>query len=147
MRQRTRQASPTASRSRPSARATSQRRTPMAVPTSISAPTPLTASKATGSPPCQARAISRFCGSTARPKQRSTKAGNPEISRRCSDEKRQHIQEVAMLKPILFSGIAVLAVLVACALTHAQSIDTRIGKLELQNGYPSKATVEKLYDE
>jgi hypothetical protein len=52
-----------------------------------------------------------------------------------------------MIKHILFSGTAVLAVLVACALTHAQSIDTRIGTLELQNGYPSKATVEKLYDE
>ena len=52
-----------------------------------------------------------------------------------------------MIKPILFSGTAALALLTACAMAHAQSIDTRIGKLELHNGYPSKATVEKLYDE
>src|SRR4029077_12572524 len=30
---------------------------------------------------------------------------------------------------------------------HAQSVDTRIGSLELQAGYPTKATAEKLYDE
>jgi hypothetical protein len=52
-----------------------------------------------------------------------------------------------MIKHILFSGTAALALLAACSMAHAQSIDTRIGKLKLQNGYPSKATVEKLYDE
>src|SRR5215813_1661630 len=52
-----------------------------------------------------------------------------------------------MIKRILFSGTAALALLAAAALAHAQSIDTHIGKLELQNGYPSKVTVEKLYDE
>jgi hypothetical protein len=52
-----------------------------------------------------------------------------------------------MIKHILFSGTAALALLVASAIAHAQTVDTRIGKLELQNGYPSKAAVEKLYDE
>ena len=51
-----------------------------------------------------------------------------------------------MIKHILFPGTAALALLVACTMAHAQSIDTRIGTLELHNGYPSKATVEKLYD-
>src|SRR5499427_3238968 len=51
------------------------------------------------------------------------------------------------LKHFLLSGTAALALLAAQSLAHAQSIDTRIGKLELQAGYPSKATVEKLYDE
>lgn len=32
-------------------------------------------------------------------------------------------------------------------LAQAQTVDTRVGKLELQVGYPSKATAEKLYDE
>jgi hypothetical protein len=31
--------------------------------------------------------------------------------------------------------------------TNAQTIDTHIGKLELQNGYPSKETAEKLFNE
>src|SRR5262245_15432434 len=119
----------------------------MAVPISISAPTHLTASTATGSPQYRARAISRFCGSTARPKRRSTTAGNPAISRKCSDERRHHIQEASMSKHILFAGTAALALLAASAIAHAQPVDTRIGKLELQNGYPSKAAVEKLYDE
>jgi len=52
-----------------------------------------------------------------------------------------------MIKHILFSGTAALALLAASAIAYAQSVDTRIGKLELQNGYPSKAAVEKLYDE
>jgi hypothetical protein len=42
------------------------------------------------------------------------------------------------------AGVA-LALLPAVAL--AQTVDTRIGKLELQAGYPSKATAEKLFDE
>ena len=49
------------------------------------------------------------------------------------------------MKHLLFAGTAVLALLVPSAVL-AQSVDTRIGKLELHNGYPSKATVEKLYD-
>ena len=51
------------------------------------------------------------------------------------------------LKHFLLNGIAALALLAAQSLAHAQSIDTRIGKLELQAGYPSKASIEKLYDE
>jgi hypothetical protein len=39
-------------------------------------------SKTTGSPPFRARAISRFYGSTARPKQRSTRRGSLGTSRR-----------------------------------------------------------------
>src|SRR5262245_42713214 len=41
---------------------------------------------------------------------------------------------------------ALLAIGVA-GLAQAQTVDTRIGKLELQNGYPTKESVEKLYDE
>jgi hypothetical protein len=51
-----------------------------------------------------------------------------------------------MIKHILFSVTTALALLAACTMAHAQSIDTRIGTLELHNGYPSKATIEKLYD-
>jgi hypothetical protein len=29
----------------------------------------------------------------------------------------------------------------------AQSVDTRIGKIELQNGYPTDQSVTRLYDE
>src|SRR5262245_31250602 len=50
-------------------------------------------------------------------------------------------------KHFLLSGTAALALLAAQSLAHAQSVDTRIGKLELQAGYPSKASIEKLYDE
>jgi hypothetical protein len=52
-----------------------------------------------------------------------------------------------MIKHSLFAGTAALALLAASAIAPAQSVDTRIGRLELQNGYPSKAAVEKLYDE
>ena len=44
-------------------------------------------------------------------------------------------------------------VLSACTSTPPQavatpsSVDTRIGKIELQSGYPSEASVRKLYDE
>ena len=44
----------------------------------------------------------------------------------------------------------VLAALLALALvpfSRAQSVDTRIGPLQLENGYPSRAAVEKLHDE
>jgi len=30
---------------------------------------------------------------------------------------------------------------------HAETVDTRIGKIELENGYPSKESTEKLFDE
>src|SRR5262249_2909256 len=33
------------------------------------------------------------------------------------------------------------------ALAETETVDTRIGRLELENGYPTKATAEKLFDE
>src|SRR6516164_7376388 len=50
------------------------------------------------------------------------------------------------MKRLLLAGTAILALLAAPSL-RAETIDTRIGKLELEAGYPSKATVEKLFDE
>lgn len=44
------------------------------------------------------------------------------------------------------TGISLLAI-AACSLACAQSVDTRIGKIDLQAGYPSEASVTKLYDE
>src|SRR5262245_58685862 len=52
-----------------------------------------------------------------------------------------------IMKHVLLAGTAALALLVASSFVHAQTIDTRIGRLELQAGYPSKATAEKLFDE
>ena len=46
----------------------------------------------------------------------------------------------------LIAGTATL-VLLASSVIRAETIDTRIGKLELEAGYPSKATAEKLFDE
>ena len=39
--------------------------------------------------------------------------------------------------------------LVACPsfIASAQTVDTRIGKIELQNGYPTDDSITKLYDE
>jgi len=42
---------------------------------------------------------------------------------------------------------AALALLAKVAFAQAETVDTRIGKIELEAGYPSKASVEKLYDE
>lgn len=45
-------------------------------------------------------------------------------------------------------AIAALAVVALGALpAKAQTVDTRIGPMQLENGYPSKESVEKLYDE
>jgi hypothetical protein len=41
----------------------------------------------------------------------------------------------------------VLAVVSLATLSQAQTVDTRMGILDLEVGYPSKATAEKLYDE
>src|SRR6516164_6872412 len=49
-------------------------------------------------------------------------------------------------KQFLFATTA-FAVLLAPAFARAETVDTRIGKLELQAGYPSKETAEKLFDE
>jgi hypothetical protein len=51
------------------------------------------------------------------------------------------------MKQVLLTGSAALVLLAASSFAGAQSVDTRIGPLELQVGYPAKATVEKLYDE
>src|SRR5262245_6164174 len=45
------------------------------------------------------------------------------------------------------SGAAALALFAASPLAHAQTVDTRIGAIELQAGYPSRASVERLFDE
>jgi hypothetical protein len=48
----------------------------------------------------------------------------------------------------LFASSAALALLVAHSLASAaETMDTRIGKLSFESGYPSKETVQKLYDE
>src|SRR5262245_62078843 len=51
------------------------------------------------------------------------------------------------MKHFLLTGVSTLALMSLSSLAPAQTVDTRIGKLELQAGYPSKAIVEKLYDE
>src|SRR5262245_34347392 len=57
-------------------------------------------------------------------------------------------QETPMTtKHVLLAGAAALALPAAPSPGQAQTVDTRIGKLELQAGYPSKATAEKLFDE
>src|SRR5262245_21592592 len=64
---------------------------------------------------------------------------------------RHHLpkpREVSMtMKHVLLAGTAALALLVASSFGHAQSVDTRIGTIELQAGYPSRASVERLFDE
>jgi hypothetical protein len=44
----------------------------------------------------------------------------------------------------LFSPVALFCATISA---QAQTVDTRIGKLDLDVGYPTKATAEKLYDE
>jgi len=55
-----------------------------------------------------------------------------------------------MLKSITLKAV-IVGILFACSAPQAETIDTRIGKLEFThdfaNGYPTNATVEKLYDE
>lgn len=45
------------------------------------------------------------------------------------------------------SIVAILAALNLCGVVHAQTVDTRIGKLDFELGVPTKGTVTKLYDE
>ena len=54
---------------------------------------------------------------------------------------------MTMKHALLASTTALALLLATSSLTQAETVDTRIGKLELQAGYPSKATAEKLYDE
>ena len=49
-------------------------------------------------------------------------------------------------KQFLFATTAI-ALLVAPVFAQAETVNTRIGTLELQAGYPSKETAEKLFDE
>jgi len=51
------------------------------------------------------------------------------------------------LRHVLLTGTAALALLSASSVAGAESLDTRIGRLDLQAGYPSKATAEKLFNE
>jgi len=58
------------------------------------------------------------------------------------------------MKRMLTKSLSVIAILAAInigATVHAETVDTRIGKLsfthDFANGYPTKETVEKLYDE
>jgi hypothetical protein len=51
------------------------------------------------------------------------------------------------MRHFLFAGSSALALLATSSLARAETVDTRIGKLELQAGYPSKATAERLFDE
>ena len=49
-----------------------------------------------------------------------------------------------------FVGMAVTALSIVglgSSVASAQTVDTRIGPMQLENGYPSKESVEKLYDE
>ncbi len=47
----------------------------------------------------------------------------------------------------LFTTTVALATLVAGSATADETVDTRIGELTFQSGYPSQQTVDKLYDE
>jgi hypothetical protein len=51
-----------------------------------------------------------------------------------------------MKQELLASATAVL-LLTSPSLTRAQTVDTRIGNLDLDVGYPTKSTAEKLHDE
>jgi len=58
------------------------------------------------------------------------------------------------MKQIITKTLSVVAILAAISIAvtvHAETVDTRIGKLsfthDFANGYPTKETVEKLYDE
>ncbi len=73
-----------------SVRATSQRRTPTAARIFSSARKRPPAKKATGMPPCPAKAISSSSGSTARPKPPLMRVGSPAKSRRCNDSMAKH---------------------------------------------------------
>src|SRR5262245_52346965 len=51
------------------------------------------------------------------------------------------------IRHFLLTSGAALILLASSPLAQAQSVDTHVGKLELDVGYPTKATAEKLYDE
>jgi hypothetical protein len=51
------------------------------------------------------------------------------------------------MRDFVFAGAAVLVLLGTLSVTQAETVDTRIGKIDLEAGYPSKASVDKLFDE
>src|SRR5262245_31495471 len=48
---------------------------------------------------------------------------------------------------LLFASSAALAVLALPTVSRAETVDTRLGTVELEAGYPSKRSAEKLFDE
>jgi hypothetical protein len=62
---------------------------------------------------------------------------------------REKKREIAMKRFIsnTLSVVAVLATMSIGAAVHAQTVETRIGKLDFEHGVPTKETVAKLYDE
>ena len=52
-----------------------------------------------------------------------------------------------MLHRNVVHAAMILGALALAAPALAETVDTRIGRLELENGYPTKATAEKLFDE
>src|SRR5262249_51141988 len=57
------------------------------------------------------------------------------------------LREDTMICLRIAVALALLSMLAGVPSACAETIDTRIGKFELENGYPSKDTAEKLYDE
>jgi hypothetical protein len=55
--------------------------------------------------------------------------------------------DIMTIKRVQFTCAVATAFLTLSSFARAEAVDTRIGKLELEAGYPSKASVEKLYDE
>jgi hypothetical protein len=58
-----------------------------------------------------------------------------------------HVYLGAMLKSCLGELIVISLTLAYPFSVNAETLDTRLGKLEFQSGYPTKATTDKLYDE
>src|SRR5262245_33394419 len=149
MRRRTLPVSPMASLSRRKARATNRSWRQMARPSCISVRMPPRARKATGSRLFPARAILRSSGSTARPRPPSIRAGSPATSRRSNKRGQPSDSMENTMKRHLTTlrSATILTALCLATLVHEETVDTRIGKLEIENGYPSKATAVKLFDQ
>jgi hypothetical protein len=57
---------------------------------------------------------------------------------------------MATMKHLLTKTLGVVTILAATSMgapVHAETVDTRIGKLDFELGVPTKETVAKLYDE
>lgn len=50
-------------------------------------------------------------------------------------------------RQMIIAGTATLALFAASAVVRAETVDTRIGKLEVVNGYPSAEATQRLFDE